>query len=134
MGGRATRSIGDEAISRADRKTNHAIVSLIGDLKEQSRSTGTAIWRDIAGRLESSRKNWAEPNLSHISRHSEKKETILVPGKVLGSGSLSGSQTVAAFSFSEGAKSKIEASGGRTMSIRQLMEENPKGKGVRILV
>ena len=41
---------------------------------------------------------------------------------------------MAAFSFSEGAKSKIEASGGRTMSIRQLMEENPKGKGVRILV
>ena len=121
-------------MSRAERKTNHAIVSLIGDLKEQSRSSGTALWRDIAGRLESSRKNWAEPNLSHSSRDSGRKETILVPGKVLGSGSLSGSQTVAAFSFSDGAKSKIEASGGRTMSIRELMEENPKGKGVRILV
>ena len=57
-----------------------------------------------------------------------------MPGKVLGSGSISGGQTVVAFSFSDGAKSKIEASGGRTLSIRELMDENPNGKGVRILV
>jgi large subunit ribosomal protein L18e len=126
--------MGAVAMSKDQRKTNHSLVSLIGDLKDHSRSTGSALWRDIAGRLEASRKNWAEPNLSHISRHSEKKETILVPGKVLGSGTISGGQTVAAFSFSEGAKTKIESSGGRTLSIRELMEENPNGKGVRILV
>ena len=57
-----------------------------------------------------------------------------MPGKVLGSGSINAGQTVAAFSFSDGAKSKIEASGGRTLSIRELMDENPNGKGVRILV
>tara|TARA_B000000565_G_scaffold200869_1_gene154500 strand:+ start:959 stop:1132 length:174 start_codon:yes stop_codon:yes gene_type:complete len=57
-----------------------------------------------------------------------------VPGKVLGSGSINGGQTVAAFSFSDAARSKIEASGGRTLSIRELMDENPNGKGVRILV
>ena len=123
-----------EALSKKERKTNRALISLIGDLKDHSRSTGSAIWRDTASRLGSSRKNWAEPNLSHISRHSDKKETVLVPGKVLGSGEINGKQTVAAYSFSEGAKSKIEASGGRALSIRDLMEENPNGKGVRILV
>ena len=121
-------------MSKPDRKTNAALVSLIGELKDQGRSTGSPIWRDTASRLESSRKNWAQPNLSHISRHSAKKETVLVPGKVLGSGEISGGQTVAAFSFSDGAKTKIEASGGRTLSIRELMDENPKGKGGRILV
>tara|TARA_Y100000588_G_scaffold308660_1_gene333327 strand:- start:6127 stop:6492 length:366 start_codon:yes stop_codon:yes gene_type:complete len=121
-------------MSKPERKTNRALVSLIGDLKDHSRSTGSAIWRDTASRLESSRKNWAEPNLSHISRHSDDKETVLVPGKVLGSGEIIGKQTVAAYSFSDGAKTKIEASGGRTLSIRELMEENPNGKGVRILV
>jgi len=115
-------------------KTNSALVSLIDDLKEQSRSTGSALWRDIAGRLESSNKNWAEPNLSHISRHSSDKETVLVPGKVLGSGQIDGSQTIAAYSFSQGARDKIEASGGRSLSIRELMDENPNGKGVRVLV
>jgi large subunit ribosomal protein L18e len=47
---------------------------------------------------------------------------------------LIGKQTVAAFSFSEGAKEKIEESGGRVLSIRDLMDENPNGKGVKILV
>ena len=121
-------------MGKQDRKTNSVLVSLIVDLKDHSRSTGSPIWRDTASRLEASRKNWAEPNLSHISRHSAKKETELVPGKVLGSGSIRGGQTVAAFSFSGGARSKIEASGGRTLSIRELMDENPNGKGVRILV
>ncbi len=121
-------------MSKQHRKTNATLLSLIGDLKDHGRSTGSPIWRDTASRLESSKKNWAQPNLSHISRHSDKKETVLVPGKVLGSGEISGGQTVAAFSFSDGAKAKIAASGGRTLSIRELMEENPNGKGVRILV
>ena len=38
------------------------------------------------------------------------------------------------YSVSSGARSKIEAAGGRVMTIRELMDENPKGKGVRILV
>ena len=37
------------------------------------------------------------------------------------------------YSVSTGAITKIEASGGRTLSIRELMEENPNGRGVRIL-
>jgi large subunit ribosomal protein L18e len=122
------------AVSKASKKSNQALLSLIDDLRDHSRSTGSALWRDIARRLEASRKNWAEPNLSHLSRHAAKKDTILVPGKVLGSGEINPGQTVAAYSFSSGARTKIEGSGGRTLSIRELMEENPNGKGVRILV
>ena len=70
-------------MSKQERKTNLSLVALIGELKDHSRSTGSSIWRDTASRLESSRKNWAEPNLSHISRHSQEKETVLVPGKKL---------------------------------------------------
>ncbi|MEE2650145.1 MAG: 50S ribosomal protein L18e [Candidatus Thermoplasmatota archaeon] len=120
-------------MSKTTRKSNRALVALIDDLRDQSRSTGSALWRDIARRLESSRKNWSEPNLSHLSRHAADKDTILVPGKVLGSGEINAGQTVAAYSFSTGAITKIEASGGRTLSIRELMEENPNGRGVRIL-
>tara|TARA_B100000085_G_C18436077_1_gene468774 strand:+ start:306 stop:671 length:366 start_codon:yes stop_codon:yes gene_type:complete len=121
-------------MSTKNRKTNQALISLVEDLKDHSRNTGSALWRDIANRLESSKNNWAQPNLSKLSRHSQGKEVIIVPGKVLGSGNLIGNQTVAAFSFSEGAKEKIEDSGGRVLSIRDLMNENPSGKGVKILV
>jgi len=129
----AIPNIGADAMANAERKTNEALKLLISDLKDHGRSTGIAIWRDLAQRLEASRKNWSEPNLSHISRFSSKKETVLVPGKVLGSGEITGSQTVAAFSFSQGAKDKIEASGGKAMGIRELMDSNPNGKGVRII-
>ena len=56
-------------MSKNMRKTNQALIALIGDLKDQSRSTGSALWRDVALRLEKSRSNWAEPNLSRLSRY-----------------------------------------------------------------
>jgi len=120
-------------MSKNARKTNRALVTLIGDLKDQSRLTGSALWRDVAMRLESSRSNWAEPNLSRLSRHAVNEDTVLVPGKLLGSGDVLGKPSVAAYSVSAGARSKIEAAGGRVLTIRELMDENPKGKGVRIL-
>ena len=120
-------------MSKNMRKTNQALIALIGDLKDQSRSTGSALWRDVALRLEKSRSNWAEPNLSRLSRYASEEKLILVPGKLLGSGELSSKHTVAAYSVSAGARSKIEEAGGRVMTIRELMKENPNGKGVRIL-
>ena len=116
-------------MSKQNRKTNQSLVALIGDLKEQSRSTGSALWRDVARRLETSRSNWAEPNLSRLSRHASDEKMILVPGKLLGSGDVEGKPSVAA----AGARTKIEGAGGRVLTIRELMKENPEGKEVRIL-
>jgi large subunit ribosomal protein L18e len=56
-----------------------------------------------------------------------------VPGKLLGSGDVIGKPNVAAYSVSSGARSKIEEAGGRVITIRELMNENPEGSGVRIL-
>ncbi len=118
---------------RETAKTNEALVDLIDQLKAQSRSTGTALWRDVALRLERSRRNWSQPNLSRLSRHAADEDMVLVPGKLLGSGDVLGKPTVAAFSFSSGAQEKIEAAGGEVMSIAELMERNPTGTGVYIL-
>jgi large subunit ribosomal protein L18e len=114
-------------------KTNAGLVTLIGDLKAQTRSNGAPLWRDVALRLEKSRSNWAEPNLSRLSRHAADEDVILVPGKLLGSGDVEGKHTVAAYSFSTSARTKIEAAGGKVVSIRDLMNKNPDGKGVYIL-
>jgi large subunit ribosomal protein L18e len=114
-------------------KTNEALVDLIDQLKAQSRSTGAALWRDVALRLEKSRSNWSQPNLSRLSRHAADEDMVLVPGKLLGSGEVAGKPSVAAFSFSSGAQEKIEAAGGEVMSIAELMEKNPTGTGVFIL-
>jgi len=120
-------------MSNPNNKTNAQLVGVINQLKAQSRETGSAVWRDVAMRLSRSRKNWTNPNLSRVSRHAPEGATILVPGKLLGSGELTSNHTIAAYSVSTGAREKIEAAGGRFMTYGELMNENPSGKGVVIL-
>jgi Ribosomal protein L18E len=114
-------------------KTNPHLVALIFDLKAKTRENGAAIWRDIALRLEKPKRNWAEANLSRLEKYAKDGETIVVPGKVLAAGSVSKKLTVAAYSFSEAATAGITAAGGKTMTIKELMETNPKGSNVRIM-
>jgi len=115
------------------RKTNPRLASLISLLKNTSRENGVNIWRDIADRLEAPSKNYAEVNLSKINRYATNGETIIVPGKVLGTGILEMSVNVAALNFSESASAKIRQAQGECMSIEQLISANPKGNKVRIL-
>jgi large subunit ribosomal protein L18e len=114
-------------------KTNPQLVATIDNLKAKTRENGSAIWRDVALRLEKPKQNWAEANLSKIERYTVDGDTVLVPGKVLAAGSISKKITVAAFSFSDAAAKAIVAAGGKTMSIEELAEANPKGTGVKIL-
>jgi large subunit ribosomal protein L18e len=114
-------------------KTNPILEELIRDLKKQSWNNQAPIWRDIAKRFEKSLKNWSEVNISRIARYVKNNETIIIPGKVLGTGEIDFPVTVAAFSASETAKQKITNAGGKIISINELMTQNPKGKGVRII-
>jgi large subunit ribosomal protein L18e len=43
-------------------------------------------------------------------------------------------RTVAAFTFSQTAIIKIEKAGGECLSLMKLIEKDPKGSGVRIIV
>jgi len=114
-------------------KTNPRIVRLIGDLKAASRENGAPLWRDIAKRLEKPRRSYAAINLSKINRHTQANDIVLVAGKVLAAGDIEHSVTVAALSFSGQAISKILSAGGKCLAIEKLMQEHPKGSGIKIL-
>ena len=114
-------------------KTNPHLQRVVRELRDVSRETGAPIWRDVADRLERSLKNWSEVNLSRLSRYAAKGEQIIVPGVVLATGEISTPLTVAAFRSSQAARKKIEAAGGRTVSLLELAVQNPKGSGVRIM-
>ncbi len=114
-------------------KGNPLLVRLIDDLKAISREHDAPVWRDLAERLERSASNWAEVNVSRLARFASEGETVVVPGKLLGSGSISFGVTVAAYAASTQARRKIEAAGGRAMGIRELAAEKPNGKGIRIM-
>jgi len=114
-------------------KSNPRLESLIKMLKAASRENEADIWREIAGRIETSSKNHAEVNISKINRYANENETILVPGKVLAAGILTSGVKVAALNFSDAAREKITQAKGTCMTIEELVVANPKGNHVRIL-
>ena len=113
--------------------TNPELVALVHSLKKKSKENDAPIWFDVAKRLSSSRRSSVAVNLSRLNRHTKTKESVVVPGKVLGSGDLGHSVSVAAFAFSDRARLKISKAKGKSMSILDLVEANPKGSNVRIL-
>ncbi len=115
------------------KKTNELLIKLIADLKKHSYENHAPIWKDIAKRLEKPSKSWAEVNIRRLAKYAKKGDTVIVPGKLLGSGNLDVPVTVAAYSFSESAKIKIRNSGGKSISISELVKINPKGKNIRII-
>ena len=120
-------------MKKAVKKTNPRLNDLIAMLKEASRTNDTQLWREIAKRLEAPKKNHAEVNVGKINRYANEIESLLVPGKVLGSGALTQPVVVAALNFSESAESKITNARGKCISIEDLLRDNPSGSHVRIL-
>jgi len=110
------------------KKTNIHLKELIKNLEKLAAKEKVKLWKVIATELNKSTRAKREVNIHSINRNTKENETIIVPGKVLGTGDIDHKVNVAAFQFSESAKQKINA-----MSIEQLMKENPKAKGVRII-
>jgi len=113
--------------------TNPELVKLIRFLRKQSRENKANIWKDVAKRLATPRRNRITVNVSRLNRYTEKKETVVVPGKVLGTGKIDHPITVAAFTFSEKAKEKIKTAKGKPLSLLQLVKKNPKGSNVKVI-
>ena len=106
---------------------------LIRYLRKKSNEEDVKIWKDVAWRLERPRRQRAEVNLSRINRHTKEGDIVIVPGSVLGAGTLDHKVIVAAWKFSEKAKEKILQAGGEAIAIEDLVERNPKGSGVIIM-
>ena len=106
-------------MTRIVEKTNPRLTSLISLLKNKSRENEAKIWREIANRLETPNRNYAEVNLSKINRYAQNGETIIVPGKVLGSGVLEQSVKIAALNFSASATSKIREAKGKKVQVAE---------------
>jgi len=110
-------------------KDNEQLNKLIGSLKIEKKG----FWKKVVYELAKPRRRRIEVNLTKLDVYGNDGTTILVPGKVLGAGNLTKKITVAAFSFSTSAKKLIEASGGKAITISELLMSNKDGKDVVIL-
>lgn len=115
------------------KKTNYQLSGLIEELKKISAENDAAIWKRVALDLEKPTRSSRIVNLSRLNMHTNDKDIVVVPGKVLGTGELEHSVTVAAFAFSDSAKAKISSTNGKAMSLKELMNSNPKGQKIKII-
>ena len=120
-------------MARTARKENSELVRLVGELRRTARTRRAAIWTAVADRLERSRHQTRPVNVGHLERLTHADETVIVPGKLLADGLLTKRLTVAAFAYSEEARSKVQAAGGVTLTLHDLVRSRPDGAGVRLL-
>ena len=131
---RKERARGDlVSVSKLVRKRNRKDNDVLRALIDRLLTTKRPVWRRVAEELLKPRRKKTEVNLSKLETVAPEGSTVLVPGKVLGSGEVTKKINVAAFAFSRSAKEIIEASGGKAMTISELLDSNPEGKGIVLI-
>gem|GEM_PF-316666 len=103
------------------------------DLIEELESSDANVYREAAEFLGKVNRDRPEVNLSDLDRNTEEGDTVVVPGKLLGSGTLGHELEVAAFKASRSARQAADEAGEFTY-IENLVEERPDGEGVKIVV
>jgi len=109
---------------RVKRKTKPELVETIELAKKKD-------LLDLAKKLSGPTRKQSKISLDKLNKLKENK--ILVLGKVLGQGNIERKISVAALSFSEQAKEKLEKSKSEMQTIKQFIEKDSKLEGVKIL-
>ena len=105
---------------------NPQLTQLIKDLRKLSIEQNVKIWKRVADDLAKSTRRKRVIDVSQFSKTVKKGETAVVPGKVLGTSKTD--VTIAAYQFSATVKNN-----NKVLSLRDLMNKNPKGQKCRIM-
>ena len=111
---------------------NQIVLHMIKDLKQASKKNEAPIWSrlaDLAVKPSTSRR---VVNLTRINKTTKENNILFVPGKVLGTGSISHKITLCSFSMSTTAAKNIVQTGGKIMNYSEMIKKYPTGKGVII--
>ena len=108
--------------------SNPILIETLETLEKQE----APFWNTIAEDLGKVNRRRPEVNISDIERNAEEGDTVVVPGKVLGSGRLTKEVNVAAFKASSTAKEQINEEGDFKF-IQDLVEENPEAEGLKVI-
>ena len=112
---------------------NPVVLRTARELKKASTAHSAPIWARLADYMlkpSSARRNI---NVKRIGQLTKADDTVVFPGKVLGTGNIDHGITLYSFSISASALSKIRDAGGRVITHDRLINSNPTGKGVVLL-
>ncbi len=113
--------------------TNQVVIRMARDLKKSSIKNDAPIWAKLAEYALKPSIARRDINLNRIAQLTKENDTVVFPGKVLGTGNVSHKITLCSFSISNSAVDKIIDNGGKLISFSDLIKQNPTGKGVVLL-
>ena len=113
--------------------TNQVVLRMARDLKKASTKNDAPIWRRLAEYALKPSIARRDINLKRIGQLTKENDTVVFPGKVLGTGNVPHKIALCSFSISNSAAAKIIENGGKIISYSDLIEQNPTGKGVVLL-
>ena len=113
--------------------TNQVVIRMASDLRKASTANKAPIWAKLAEYALKPSIARRDINLNRIEQLTKDNDTVVFPGKVLGTGNISHKINLCSFSISSSAASKITESGGKIITYSKLIEDNPTGKGVVLL-
>jgi len=104
--------------------TRERAKKVIALLEKAGRKSKNALWLDLANRLAKPRRQRPDINLWKIAKLAGifSGKTLVVPGKVLGTGKIKEKVNVVAFEFSGQAEEKIVKAGGKAIKIEEAVE------------
>ena len=103
------------------------------ELKKASAAHGAPIWARLAEYMTKPSSARRSINVKRIGQLTKPDDTVVFPGKVLGTGSIPHGITLYSFSISASAFAKIKDAGGRVVTHTSLVDSNPSGRGVVLL-
>ena len=121
------------SVKKINRKSNSTLVKTIAELKEASRKNDAPLWRRIATKHQGSSRNRPRVNVSKLEYNVNKNGKAIIPGKLMGTGIVTKKMTVAAYSFTESAREKINSAGGKCLTYNELIKKAPKGTDVVVI-
>ena len=102
------------------RDKNAITKGLVEGFRKKGIAEGNDALKAIASALNRPRSARHEVNVGRIGKFAGQKETIVVPGIVLGGGEIGKKVDVFAVRFSGDAREKIEKAGGKCLDVRDL--------------
>ena len=90
-------------------------------------------WKAVAEEILKKRRRRRTVNITHLSRSTSPNDSVIVAGKILGTGAIRHPITVGAYSCSQTALKKIEKAGGKVLPVEEMAKRNPSGRGLKIL-
>lgn len=113
--------------------TNLVVIQMAKTLRGASKKNNAPIWKRLADLALKSAQSRRVINLGQLDKFISDNDVVIVPGKVLGTGSLTHKITLCSFSISTSGARKVTQSGGKILDLLQLIKSNPTGKDVKII-